>query len=269
MSRASRSGPTTTWSNPSRARDARPRPRAHRALAPAPAGRARDLSSPRGARRASARWPTPRRSSSGRRTGPARATTSTPPGSASPADRSRCRWAKAGARPSTPTIVSACSGPSAPPAAREPSTKEYRVQHEGGGYRWVLDHGLPRRGEGGAFLGYIGTCTDIDDRKRAEEMQGEADRRKDEFLAMLGARAAQPARAHAHWRCTLIRMQPSAAPIERHAQILERQVAPPGPPRRRSARRVARDPRQDPAAHASGSTLVARSSPRPRDRRAR
>lgn len=45
---------------------------------------------------------------------------------------------------------------------------EYRLQRFDGVYRWILDVGVPRYSTGGQFLGYIGSCIDISDRKRAE-----------------------------------------------------------------------------------------------------
>lgn len=52
---------------------------------------------------------------------------------------------------------------------RTPFEMEYRLRHHTGEYRWILDRGTPRFDQGGTFLGYIGGCIDIDDRKRAEE----------------------------------------------------------------------------------------------------
>ncbi len=53
--------------------------------------------------------------------------------------------------------------------AREPFTMEYRLRRNDGEYRWVLDSGTPRFASDGAFLGYIGSCFDITERKLAEE----------------------------------------------------------------------------------------------------
>jgi len=47
---------------------------------------------------------------------------------------------------------------------------EYRLRRFDGIYRWIVDHGVPRFGPGKAFMGYIGSCIDITDRKLSEEM---------------------------------------------------------------------------------------------------
>ncbi|HWS56182.1 MAG TPA: PAS domain S-box protein [Pyrinomonadaceae bacterium] len=53
-------------------------------------------------------------------------------------------------------------------AARRPYTTEYRLRRRDGAYRWILANGVPRHSPAGEFVGFIGTCIDIDDRKRAE-----------------------------------------------------------------------------------------------------
>ncbi len=45
---------------------------------------------------------------------------------------------------------------------------EYRLRHAAGGYRWISDEGNPRRDANGAFVGYIGYCYDITERKRGD-----------------------------------------------------------------------------------------------------
>src|SRR5881398_622274 len=53
--------------------------------------------------------------------------------------------------------------------AHQPFTMEYRLRRSDGEYRWVLDSGTPRFAPNGAFLGYIGSCIDITERKSSEE----------------------------------------------------------------------------------------------------
>jgi PAS domain S-box-containing protein len=53
--------------------------------------------------------------------------------------------------------------------ARREFSMEYRLRRHDGEYRYVLDHGVPRFASDGTFLGYIGTCLDLTERKRAEE----------------------------------------------------------------------------------------------------
>jgi PAS domain S-box-containing protein len=52
---------------------------------------------------------------------------------------------------------------------RSTFTIEYRLKHVDGSYRWIIDEGTPRYGVKGEFLGYIGTCIDITERKKAEQ----------------------------------------------------------------------------------------------------
>ncbi|EGK90775.1 PAS domain S-box protein [Microcoleus vaginatus PCC 9802] len=53
--------------------------------------------------------------------------------------------------------------------ARQPFKMEYRLKRFDGIYRWVMDEAVPRYGLEGEFLGYIGSCVDIEDHKQAEE----------------------------------------------------------------------------------------------------
>ena len=61
-----------------------------------------------------------------------------------------------------------------------------------GEYRWFLARALAARDESGRVVRWHGTCTDISDQKRAEEALREADRRKNEFIAMLAHELRNP-----------------------------------------------------------------------------
>jgi len=52
---------------------------------------------------------------------------------------------------------------------RERFEMRYRLRRHDGEYRWLLDIGVPRFDSGGSFAGYIGSCLDVTERKRAEE----------------------------------------------------------------------------------------------------
>ena len=76
--------------------------------------------------------------------------------------------------------------------ARQPFEMEYRLRRHDGVYRWVLDHGIPLFGREETFIGYIGSCIDMTDRRNAEEALREGHRRKDEFLATLAHELRNP-----------------------------------------------------------------------------
>ncbi len=51
---------------------------------------------------------------------------------------------------------------------REKFSMEYRLRHRDGEYRWIQDNGCPRFDSEGEFIGYIGHCLDIHERKAIE-----------------------------------------------------------------------------------------------------
>jgi len=53
--------------------------------------------------------------------------------------------------------------------AREPFTMEYRLRRHDGEYRWILDNGVPLFEADQCFAGYIGSCVDINERKKRNE----------------------------------------------------------------------------------------------------
>jgi len=61
---------------------------------------------------------------------------------------------------------------------REPFEMEYRLRRHDGAYRWIFDRGVPFADDGGAFAGFIGSCVDVDARRKAEEAQQERSQRQ-------------------------------------------------------------------------------------------
>jgi PAS domain S-box-containing protein len=52
---------------------------------------------------------------------------------------------------------------------REKFSLEYRLHRHDGEYRWIQDDGCPRYNSEGVFIGYIGYCVDITERKYARQ----------------------------------------------------------------------------------------------------
>ncbi len=75
---------------------------------------------------------------------------------------------------------------------RESFHARARLKHASGEWRWVESSGVPRFSETGAFLGHVGLSPDITSSVRAQHELKQADRRKDEFLAMLSHELRNP-----------------------------------------------------------------------------
>ncbi len=57
---------------------------------------------------------------------------------------------------------------------REAFRMEYHLRRHDGEFRWVLDMGVPRFNPDGSFAGYIGSCIDVTEHRRAEEQLRQA-----------------------------------------------------------------------------------------------
>jgi len=69
---------------------------------------------------------------------------------------------------------------------------EHRVLRADGGYGWTFSRAVPILEEDGAIREWVGSASDISARKHAEEKLTDANRRKDEFLAMLAHELRNP-----------------------------------------------------------------------------
>lgn len=108
--------------------------------------------------------------------------------------------------------------------SRKPFVMEYRLRRHDGEYRWVVDNGIPWFDPAGEFVGYIGSCVDFTDRKQAEDRLSEADRRKNEFLAMLAHELRNPLAAVRNAAKILLRTDSDARTVRAASEILDRQV---------------------------------------------
>ena len=101
---------------------------------------------------------------------------------------------------------------------------QYRLRDRHGNYRWVLGRALPVRDDSGAIVRWMGTCTDIDDQKMAENALRLANQRKDDFLAMLAHELRNPLAPISTAAQVLRLRQGDTAYALRAGEIIERQV---------------------------------------------
>jgi two-component system CheB/CheR fusion protein len=114
---------------------------------------------------------------------------------------------------------------------RRPFHGEVRVRRFDGEWRWIESWGRPRFSPSGEFLGFVGTSADITDRKDAERKarEGEAalreaDRRKDEFLAVLSHELRNPLAPLRNAVQIMRTPGAGARELEEARDIVERQV---------------------------------------------
>jgi PAS domain S-box-containing protein len=90
----------------------------------------------------------------------------------------------------------------------KPWEDTFPLRGKDGNYRWFLSRAVPIHDEKGKVVRWFGTNTDVTESRRLQEALEEADRRKDEFLAMLAHELRNP-----------------LAPIRSAAEVLERLLA--------------------------------------------
>ncbi|AUX41322.1 uncharacterized protein SOCE26_027320 [Sorangium cellulosum] len=93
------------------------------------------------------------------------------------------------------------------------------------GHRWYLCRALPVRGPAGEIVRWYGTCTDIQDQKCAEATLKEADRRKDDFLAMLAHELRNPLGPIRNAVEILQRVSVQQPSLVRACGVIDRQVS--------------------------------------------
>jgi two-component system CheB/CheR fusion protein len=112
-----------------------------------------------------------------------------------------------------------------------PSDLEYQVRRRDGGWRWMQARAVPLRDASGGVHGWIAMNIDIGERKSAEESLRynaaaleEADRRKDEFLALLAHELRGPLAPLAYSLGILRRARDDPDATERARASMQRQL---------------------------------------------
>jgi len=108
---------------------------------------------------------------------------------------------------------------------RTPFRGEGRIWHgESGSYRHFVARAVPLLEASGMVREWVGTITDIEDRKQAENALREAARHKDEFLAMLGHELRNPLAPIRNCLYVLSMPNVTESQSERALATLDRQV---------------------------------------------
>jgi PAS domain S-box-containing protein len=109
-------------------------------------------------------------------------------------------------------------------ATGEPFEIRYRYRAGDGSYRWFLGRARPIRDETGGIVKWFGSCSDIDDLIRAQEALKQADRCKDQFLAMLGHELRNPLGAILNASHVLAHEASDPAAVARAQDVIRRQA---------------------------------------------
>lgn len=102
-------------------------------------------------------------------------------------------------------------------ASGEPWEDTFLVRGKDGAYRWFSTRGVPIRDEAGTVVRWLGTSTDVTE-------QREADRRKDEFLAVLSHELRNPLSPIRNSLYSLGRVAPGSEAAARAMAVIDRQV---------------------------------------------
>ena len=105
-----------------------------------------------------------------------------------------------------------------------PFELELRLRAADGGARWFQARGCPLRGEDGSVARWVGTWTDVESRRRLETELRETDRRKDQFLALLGHELRNPLAAIRNGLQVTQLKEATAEQAAAARRVIERQV---------------------------------------------
>ena len=115
--------------------------------------------------------------------------------------------------------------------ARQPFSADYRMRRHDGSYLSVMFSGMPRYADDGRFAGYAGSCIDIHERKELEERLAQrtralrlAERRKDEFLALLTHELRSPLAPIANAAALMRHLEAETPQLTELREIIERQL---------------------------------------------
>ena len=101
---------------------------------------------------------------------------------------------------------------------------DLRLQCHDGSYRWMRSISVPHLDDGGSFVGCVALMLDVEDGKRFETEWLLADKRKDEFLAMLAHELRNPLAPIRSAVSILSRLVHADARAEWSVGVIERQT---------------------------------------------
>jgi signal transduction histidine kinase/ActR/RegA family two-component response regulator len=106
---------------------------------------------------------------------------------------------------------------------RAPFQRRVRLRTAEGAWNWFESHALPWHAAGRDYRGHVGISIDVNDAVQAEDALKSADRRKDEFLAILAHELRNPL-APVSNALQLMRYSEGRGNMDRLLEMAERQV---------------------------------------------